>query len=135
VPSGVLNLEAPLLNHYQACLERGARPRRAGARAAFAPETPIRARIPTSVRSWFLPSGGLPLKLTGTGIYSMGLAINGNGQAITRSGAEVPGLYATGNAAAYTEQPGYVSGLANTRAITTPTRLPGTQQAWSRSSF
>ena len=64
------------------------------------------------------PFWGIPLKLIGTGIYSMGLAINGSGQALTRSGAEVPSLYTTGNAAAYTEQPGYIGGLANTRAIT-----------------
>lgn len=64
------------------------------------------------------PFWGVPLKLLGTGIYSMGLAVNGSGQAPTRSGEEVPGLYATGNALAYIEQLGYIGGLANARAIT-----------------
>jgi hypothetical protein len=64
------------------------------------------------------PFWGLPLKLLGTGIYSMGLLINGDAQVLTRDRKPVPGLYATGNMVAYVEQPGYVGGLANARAIT-----------------
>jgi succinate dehydrogenase/fumarate reductase flavoprotein subunit len=64
------------------------------------------------------PFWGLPLKLLGTGIYSMGLLINGDAQVLTRDRKPVPGLYATGNTVAYVEQPGYVGGLANARAIT-----------------
>lgn len=61
------------------------------------------------------PFYGIKLSLIGLGIYSMGLSVNADGQALTRDGRPVPGLYATGNAVAFTEQPGYVGGLANTR--------------------
>ena len=71
------------------------------------------------------PFWGLQLRLIGTGIYSMGVSINGWGQVLTRAGEPVPGLYATGNAVAYTEQPGYVGGLANARGITYGYRAAG----------
>jgi 3-oxosteroid 1-dehydrogenase len=49
------------------------------------------------------PFWAIDIRLAGGGNYSLGIAIDGNGQAVTRSGEPVPGLYATGNSAVRAE--------------------------------
>lgn len=63
------------------------------------------------------PFFAVPLRLLGSGRYSMGLVINARAQVLDNHGECIPGLYATGNAVAYREFLGYTGGLANGRNI------------------
>ncbi len=64
------------------------------------------------------PFWGIRLTLTKGGLYSFGVAIDGDGRALTRAGEPVPGLYVTGNAAARLDVPRYHSGMADARNLT-----------------
>jgi hypothetical protein len=63
------------------------------------------------------PFWAIRIRLAGGGSYSLGIAINGDGQAVTRSGEPVPGLYATGNSAARSEVMRHHTGTTDSRNI------------------
>jgi 3-oxosteroid 1-dehydrogenase len=63
------------------------------------------------------PFWAIPIRLAGGGSYSLGIAINGDGQAVTRAGKPVAGLYATGNSAARPEVMRHHTGTTDARNI------------------